>query len=139
MFEHNFGALLTVTDAAVVEDPAGISPPTHIIQEDDAWRIRVDWSLAGFLAPFLGGVQYEVSAYADSLAGGFEGQIGTTQNVAGGPLNLQAVIDVPAAAAGGLTAGAYRLTTLIICKDGAGVPLEMAGFLEGPVIQVYAV
>lgn len=139
MFEHNFGALLTVTDSAVVEDPAGISPPTHIIQEDDAWRIRVDWSLSGFLAPFLGGVDYEVSAYADSLAGGYEGQIGTTQNVAGGPLNLQAVINVPAGnMVGGLPAGAYKLTTLITCNAG-GVPLEMAGFLEGPVIQVYAV
>ena len=138
MFEHTFGGLLAVADSAVVEDPAGIAP-THIIQENDAWRIRVDWTLSLGAAPFLGGVQYEVSAYADSLGGGFEGQIGATQNVPGGPLNLQAIIDVPAAAAGGLSAGAYRLTTLIVTKDAAGVPLEMAGFLEGPVIQVYAV
>ncbi len=138
MFEHNFGALLVVNDSAVVQDPSGIGP-THILQENDAWSIRVNWDLGGFMAPFMGGVNYEVSAYADSLAGGFEGQIGATQPVAGGPLVFQAVIDVPAAAAGGLTAGAYRLTTLIICKDAAGNPLEMAGFLEGPVIQVYAV
>ncbi len=138
MFEHNFGSLLTVTDSAVVEDPAGIGP-NHIIQEDDAWRVRVNWSLSGWAASFLGDVQYEVSAYADSLAGGFQGQIGTMQPVAGGPLNLQAVIDVPNTAGGGLAAGAYRLTTLIICKDSGGTPLQMAGFLEGPVIQVYGV
>lgn len=138
MFEHNFGALLVVNDSAVVQDPSGIGP-THILQENDAWSIRVNWDLGGFMAPFLGGVNYEVSAYADSLAGGYEGQIGTTQNVAGGPLNLQAVINVPAGnMVGGLPAGAYKLTTLITCNAG-GVPLEMAGFLEGPVIQVYAV
>lgn len=142
MFEHPFGAALLSTELVEVQDPAGISPPSHIIQLNDAWRIHVKLDLNGPVAPFLGGVDFNVSSYAEGFGGGFEGQIGTTQTVNGVLLSptqmkVEADIDVPAGTdPGGLLAGAYRLTTLVVCTIG-GVPQEMAGFISGPLVQIY--
>ena len=40
-FEHPFGGLLTGTAEITVLDPAGITPPSTIIQTDDAWQVEV--------------------------------------------------------------------------------------------------
>lgn len=138
MFEHIFGGLMTASSVAQVEDPLGINPPSTIIQTDDNWRVHVDWQLAGPAAPFLGG-DWQVRVYAESIGGGFEGQLGPTVNVPlnsappGPPRNYHAFVNVTA---GTLAAGAYRLVTLINYSN-LGVPLEMAAFEEGPIIQVY--
>jgi hypothetical protein len=139
-FEHPFGGLLVANATAQVQDPAGINPPSTIIQTEDPFRVRVNWTLTNIVAPFLGG-DWELKVYAESIGGGFEGQLGATVNV---PLSAapalplprayQADVNVPANA---LAPGAYRLVTLINYSN-LGVPLEMAAFEEGPIIQVYA-
>ena len=50
------------------------------------------------------------------------------------PRNYHAFVNV---AGNTLAAGAYRLVTLINYSH-LGIPLEMAAFEEGPIIQVYA-
>lgn len=139
MFEHVFGPLLVGNTVAVVEDPAGVNPPSTIIQAEDAWRVHVDWSITNIAAPFLGG-DWQVRVYAESIGGGFEGLLGTVSV----PLNTALPLPLPRqyhafvnVAGGFLAAGAYRLVTLINYSN-LGVPLEMAAFEEGPIIQVYA-
>jgi hypothetical protein len=132
--------LLDGTATAVVEDPAGITPPHTIIQSNDAWRVRVNWTMSGLIAGFLGG-DFHVRVYAESVGGGFEGQLGATVNIAVAsvpnppPKNYQALVNV---AAGFLAPGAYKLVTLINYSN-LGVPQEMAAFVEGPIIQIYQV
>jgi hypothetical protein len=138
-FEHPFGGFLIGALTAAVEDPAGIEPPSTIIQTDDAWNIRVDWSVDGGFAPFLGG-DWHVSVFVESIGPGFEGQVG-------GPVDVP-VADAPPAplpreysatvgvAAGDLAAGTYKVVTLLNYDNG-GFPQEMAAFQEGPVVQLY--
>lgn len=139
MFEHIFGPLLVGNVVATVEDPAGVNPPSTIIQAEDAWRVHVDWSITAAAAPFVSG-DWKVSVYAESIGGGFEGLLGSVVvplNAAPPlplPRNYHAFVNV---ADNTLAAGAYRLVTLINYSH-LGIPLEMAAFEEGPIIQVYA-
>jgi hypothetical protein len=139
MFEHPFGALLSGVTTAAVNDPNGINPPSTIIQTEHAWEVRVNWEVTGLVAPFLGG-EWLVSAFAESIGPGGEQQVGATAVVPLAsapplptPRQYAATINV---AAGTLTPGAYKLVTLITYQNG-GFPLEMAGFVEGPVVQIY--
>jgi hypothetical protein len=144
-FEAPFGGLLTGTAEITVKDPAGITPPSTIIQTDDAWQVEVKWEIDGAIAPFIGG-EWEVSVFVEAIGPGEEKQVGTTKNVPlsnAAPLPLPrqytTAVDVPAFdpnAGVGLDKGAYRLVTLVNFKH-LGVPLEMAAFVEGPILQVY--
>lgn len=138
-FEHPFGDSLTGEASVVVKDPQGIEPPATIIQTDDEWTIEVHWSLDGPAAPFLCG-QWQVAAFVESIGPGEEKQVGETQTVpmdAAPPLptprTYTTTIVVPA---GELAVGAYKLVTLINANQN-GVPLEMAAFIEGPILQFY--
>ncbi len=132
--------LLKGSATSVVEDPLGLAPPHTIIQSDDAWRVRVNWSIEGLLAGFLGG-DFQARVFYESIGGGLEGELPTPPSTpvasvpAIPPRNYEAVVDVPA---GFLAPGAYRLVTLINYSN-LGVPQEMAGFVEGPIIQIYQV
>jgi hypothetical protein len=100
----------------------------------------VTWNLTQVIAPFLGG-EWKLRVYAESIGGGFEGQLGADVDI---PLNTAPALPLPRQYHGDvnvpgntLPPGAYRLVTLINYSNG-GVPLEMAAFQEGPIIQVYA-
>jgi hypothetical protein len=140
MFEHPFGALLDAqVTANVVVDPVGLAPST-IIQAEDPFFIHVLWTIDQVVAPFLAG-DWQLRVYAESVGGGFEGQLGPTINV---PLNAAPALPLPrtyhgdvSVAGNTLAPGTYKLITLINYSN-LGVPLEMAAFQEGPIIQVYA-
>ena len=137
-FEHPFGGLLAGTMTAHVHDPAGIQPPSTIIQTDDPWNIVVEWSIDDAIAPFLGG-DWHVRVFVESIGPGFEGQVGPTVDVPlashppGPPRNYSATVNV---AAGFLAAGSYKIVALLN-YDMLAVPLEMAAFHEGPIVQIY--
>lgn len=139
-FEEPFGGLLDGTITAnVVVDPVGLAPNT-IIQAEDPFFVHVTWAMTGAVAPFLGG-DWQLRVYAESIGGGFEGQLGATVNI---PMSAAPALPLPrnyhgdvSVAGNTLPPGTYRLVTLINYTNG-GVPLEMAGFQEGPIIQVYA-
>lgn len=138
-FEHPFGGLLTGKASATVKDPDGIEPPSTIIQTDHAWEIQVAWEIAGVVAPFLGG-EWFVEVYVESIGRGAEKQVGATKTVplANGPVlqsarKYETKIRVPA---GDVAEGVYKLVTLISYRHG-GVPLEMAAFVEGPLVRIY--
>ena len=120
-----------------VRDPHGYKPAT-IIQTDHAWQVAVKFHFDGPMAPFLGGV-CPVKVYAESIGPGQEILVGC-QVVAlseAPPLpqkrEYATVITVPA---GLLLPGAYLLVALVTYEHG-GVPLEIAGTVAGPIIQIY--
>jgi hypothetical protein len=135
---------VTGTATAVVNDPAGSAPP-NIIQTDHAWNVEVEWEIDGPLAPALGG-EWEVTVYAESLGGGEEKQIGDTKTVSLAaapalplPRQYATTVNIPTSAADavkGLGEGRYRLVTAILYKN-LGFPLEMAAFIEGPIVMIY--
>ena len=140
MFEHPFNGLLLGQVTAMVKDPNGVDPAT-IIQFDHDFAIEVDVILDGRAAPYLCG-QFVIKTFAESIGPGNEKQIGATQTVSldtvpvlPTPRHYTATINVTAQT---LAPGAYRLVTLLTYQNG-GTPLEIAGHVEGPIIQIYDV
>ncbi|MFN0120165.1 MAG: hypothetical protein ACKV2V_06655 [Blastocatellia bacterium] len=118
-----------VTNA--IHELAGSTPST-VIKAGTAFHFHVSWTIGGSAVPFLGG-QWKVKVNYESLGTGPEGG------------SLQSVVPV----VGGQTAyntitpnlslpeGTYKLITVITFENPAGTPRELAGFSEGPIIQVY--
>ncbi len=139
--EVPFPGVLSGTITAVVTDPHDPGTPQTIIERDDDWHVIVDWQLDGPLAPFMAG-EFTVKCYLESVAdSAFEGQIGPTIVV---NLNTTPALPTPRkyhsdftmVAASNPAAGVYKMTTVLTYKH-LGVPLELAGFVEGPMIQLY--
>ena len=138
-FETFSPALLSGTVSLTVHDPSDPGTPVNIIETDDAFDIRVDWSISGLAAPFIGG-EWHVNAYLDdrdgvALSSGLlKGAI-----VLVGPSNGQSVRNYNttlSVAAGAVQPGLYDLT-VAITYDNFGPPLSIAAFCEGPILQFY--
>lgn len=112
--------------------------PNRVLQSDLPWSIQVDWNISGLIVGGLGGI-WQVRAYAESIGGGFEGQVGADVLVdlntapATPSRSYTATVNVPA---GFLPDGAFKLVVLINYTNG-GLPQQMAAFVEGPVVQMY--
>jgi hypothetical protein len=139
VLETPFPAILSGTINSIVTDPADPGTPQTIIERDDDWHVLANWSLTGPLAPFMAG-KFTVKVFVEDIAAtSFQGQIGATSvidlNAAPVSQNRQYSADflIPAAS---VPSGVYRLTTVLTYAN-LGVPLEMAGFVEGPLIQLY--
>lgn len=137
--EVPFPNILSGSISASVLDPQDPGTPQTIIETDDDWNVDVHWQLQGPLAPFLAGT-FTLRIFAESLAASsFEGQIGATQtfNLNAAPpsttRNYAANVVIPA---GSVPTGVYKITTVLTYAN-LGVPLEMAGFVEGPLVQLY--
>jgi hypothetical protein len=125
--------------SVTVLDPNDPGTPTNIIETDDAFAIRVDWTITGLAAPFLGG-QWRVNAYLHDRDG-VAPSTGLLSNatVAVGPSNglqtrnYSTTLNV---AAGRVKAGLYDLT-VAITYDNFGPPMSIAAFSEGPILQFY--
>lgn len=139
--EVPFPGVLTGTINAIVTDPNDPGTPQTIIERDDDWHVIVDWQIDGPLAPFMAG-EFTVKCYLESVAeSSFEGQIGPTfavnlNNAPALPTPRKYHADFDMLAASNPPAGVYKLTTVLTYKN-LGVPLELAGFVEGPMIQLY--
>ena len=127
--------------STAVIDPDGT--PNNILQENLGGSVKVDWAFSGPGRFFLTPTQFTVNLYAESIGPGPEKLVGTV-NVPGsahtaGPIwNFTANVTIPAGSlpANGPTAsGVYRLTVLVNNSVG-GVRDTLAGFVEGPVIEM---
>jgi hypothetical protein len=129
-----------------VIDPGGA--PATIIDTGDTPTIRVRWSVEEPGAAVLGG-RWLVRAYAESIGPGQEQQLGSTRFVnvanftpiAGPPpaRGYEANVDVPAGtldAESATSSGVYKLAVIVTHENPTGSPTELAGFSEGPVIQM---
>lgn len=142
LFEKPTSLTFNSDMTVAVLDPNGVAPTT-IIQRDDDWEIEVKLHMDGGATSYLGGT-FEVKAYLESIGGGFEGQVGETKIVSlngNDPQDLPAKIKVPAAKnmpSPQPQAGAYKLVTIMTYhKLNSNKPGEIAGFVEGPVVQLY--
>ena len=127
-------------------DPGGA--PETIIDTDDTFTVQVRWSVEEPGAAVLGG-RWLVRAYAESIGPGQEQQLGQTRFINVG--NFTPIAGPPAArgyeanvavAAGTLAAesatssGVYKLAVIVTHENPNGSATELAGFSEGPVIQM---
>ena len=102
-----------------------------IIDRRDAWSVKVDWTIGGFLAPALGG-NWEVRAFLESMGVGFEGQVGPTVTVPAAART--ATINIPPANLDPAKVnGAYKLVVTLTHVNPA--PTGIAGYEEGTIIQ----
>jgi hypothetical protein len=125
---------------AVVLD-TGQAPET-VIKRTDPWQVETKLHLEGGATRFMGG-KFKVSSYLESIGSHFEGQVGETKEMAlngSDPQDLTVAIEVPKATemSEQPKAGAYKLTTVVTYVRMDGVtPDEIAGFVDGPVVQLY--
>ncbi len=138
-FEPDIPGYMSGGIRTTVQDPAGLQPHTHIIRLSDAWAIRVQWDISG------GGVSglaptalWHVRAYLESIGPGNEFEVATLDEPLGAAApshSYDKVLAVPAAHPL-LAAGPYKLVTVITITNG-GVPVQIAAYDEGPVLQFY--
>jgi hypothetical protein len=138
----DFGTFLAgVGPTATVLDPDGT--PNNILSFAQGGSVQVDWSFSGAGTPILSALTFTVSLYADPVGPGANTLVGTPSSVLGTatlpsppnpPFSYSAPIPIVPSS---LAVGAYRLTTLIttvVTATGASMPI--AGFVDGPIIQV---
>lgn len=107
--------------------------PNLILDTLDGGSVQVDWTMSGTLSAILGDVQFAVVLVADPVTG--------NTKVVMGPIfatNASGVYSVTFTIAPSfLPPDAYRLTTLITSTEvSSGGSLPIAGFVDGPIIQV---
>lgn len=117
--------------ASTVLDPDGT--PNNILDAPLGGSVKVDWSFAGPVSWVLGSLRFTVTLYADPVGPGANMVVGSPTVTGPGP-NYTVTIPVPG---GSLTPDAYRLTTLITAVFiPTGAQTNIAGFIDGPIIQV---
>lgn len=120
----------TGPDVTVFDDD---NTPNLILDADDGGSVQVDWTMSGTLSAILGDVQFAVILVADPVT--------NNPKVVLGPLDATDASGVYSVtftiAPGALTPDAYRLTTVITSTEtSSGGSLPIAGFVDGPIIQV---
>jgi hypothetical protein len=134
-FLHGTGPMTTVID------PDGT--PNNILQENLGGSVKVDWGFSGAGRFFLTPTQFTVNLYAESIGPGPEKLVGTVNvpgsaHTAGPTWNFTANVAIPPSslpASGPAASGVYRLTALVNNSVG-GVRDAVAGFVEGPIIEM---
>ena len=116
-----------------VLDPGGA--PETIIDTGDTFTLQVRWSVEEPGAAVLGG-RWLVRAYAESIGPGQEQQLGQTRFVNVGNFTPIAVPAGTHAAESATSSGVYKLAVIVTHENPNGSATELAGFSEGPVIQM---
>jgi hypothetical protein len=137
----DFGAALTgAGPTSTVQDPDGT--PNNIIDKNLGATVQVGWSFTGSGAASLPPLfTFTVTLYADPVGPG--GNVTLGPNTVAGtatlpsppnpPYSYSTSIAIPTTFA----TGAYRLTAVITAATTVGgVSVPLAGFVDGPIIQV---
>lgn len=148
LIESDIGDYQGTMEADPVETaPPGVLVTKRIIRRDQAWNVKVDWEMHGPLANWLD-AEFRLRAYLESMGPGTEYAL-----PAAGPVAI-ATLSVPVAPVGGLPTriyealipvaalsvdvGAYKLVTVLqLFERSTGNPTPVAGFAEGPMIQIF--
>lgn len=113
--------------------------PNNIINAPLGGSVQVDWSFNGPSSGILPQLTFTVTVYADPVGPGTNVVAGSATVGPNDPgpnytVNIPLETGNPAAP-NFLAPDAYRLTTLITTVLG-GVSFNIAGFVDGPIIQV---
>jgi hypothetical protein len=128
-----------VTAMDVTETGSTALVPFTIIPRNTAFDVSANFVFAGGFANFIValGLEWFVSYYVESIGPGYEGALGSkTANTVAGQLNYGPA-ETTVSVAGIADPGTYRLTCAVtIGTGGGGPPSPIAGFVEGPIIQI---
>ena len=130
-----------VTDLFVKELGPLALPETTVIEAGRTWQVGCKFDFQGAAAPFLVGLGMTVNFQVryESLGSGPEDTLGpmslTTQvgQLAYGP-GLPGTDPVITVTGGTLPPGVYKLTGVV--TFGGSPPPPMAGYIDGPIIQI---
>jgi hypothetical protein len=127
-------ALDAVLNAVVVTDNDG--NPNRVIDEGVGFDVRVDWTLSGTLAGMIAGT-WTVRLFVESMGPGPEAQLGSVTVPLGLDPHYSATIHAGPGSlpAGPPASGVYKVV-VVITHEAYGVKTEIAGFGEGPLIDV---
>jgi hypothetical protein len=131
MWDDIPGFLNGTDPVATVLDPDGT--PNNILDAALGGSVDVTWTFSGLLSAILGDVQFTATLVADPVSTDPKLVLGSTAVIdAGGNYDVNFPI-----AANSLAPDAYRLTTVITTIEvSSGGSLPIAGFVDGPIIQV---
>jgi hypothetical protein len=156
-FDPNIPGLIGGDITAVtVIDPANEFPGelgNHVLDRKDPFDVKVEWNVSGALATLWldalkldnngNPVDWDVSVYAESLGGGPEIRLGTSQVPVDQFVHAYSTtVNVPALKLdehdpGTDNGGIYKLVVAVFLNSDLGVPgYDMTGFFEGPIIQI---
>lgn len=123
-----------------VHPPEALLQPSTVLHINQAFRINLQWDVSGRLANTIGG-NWDLHAYLEHMGDGPDLDLTDPNDhliplQAGNlPHHYHKWFDVPA----GIVAhdGAYKLFATLTYINLAGVPDQMAGYWEGPILQFY--
>jgi hypothetical protein len=115
--------------------------PTTILSVNTPWSIQLNWSMTGLLASSIGG-DWRLQAFVESMGVGFEGLVAGPLSI---PVTFAPIVNntrtyvqnLPVPANPAIGVGAYKLVVTITHVN-AGVPTQIAAYMEGPILQFIA-
>ncbi len=138
-FEQMPGIDLNVTSfTATVAEQGGMAPST-VLRTNQAWELRVHWTVTGDSAPFVRGT-WRAEGYLESMGAGPEFEIPQQETPMAGPGDYTIILSVPAGQvtlAPGEQSTPFKLVTTLTARDLGGFCWPMAGYVEGPILQFY--
>lgn len=122
--------------AITILDTAG-TLPVEIVQEGDPWSVKIDWEVHGLGVLLLPGSTWEVSLRLEGWGGAPESDIGpvtVTIPTVTVPSPNPFTVTIPVAAQ---PVGLYKLAAMAQIINSVGMPVPVAGQVEGPMVQVF--
>lgn len=136
-------------DAQIFELPQGVPVTSRIIRNTQKWGVKVDWEMHGNLAVFLD-AEFRLQLFLESMGPGTEYALPLA-----GPV-VVATLSVPNTPVGGVATrtytknieidpavttvdvGTYKVVTALqLYEKSSNNPTPIAGFVEGPIIQIF--
>ncbi len=123
----------------VTETGATSLEPFTIIPRNTAFQISTEFVFGGGFATWLVslGLTWFAKFYVESIGPGYEGELGSSAGTTVAGQLSYGLTATALSVAGIADPGTYKLTCAITIGTGAaGPPAPIAGFVEGPMIQI---
>jgi hypothetical protein len=142
-FEVNLGDFNVSNFTATVHEHTNPHVPASVIRTDQEWAVRVRFQTSGGLSHVLTGT-WHVGVYIESIGPGMEEEIALLHTpLTPGPgtvsYNVDLVIPANRITVPDHQTQPFKLVTTVSYIQPDGQPGAMAGYIEGPIIQLYNV
>lgn len=140
-FETIPGDFNVANFTATVHEHSMLRAPASVIRTDQEWAVRVRFETSGGLSEHLPGT-WHLGVYLESIGPGPEAQVALKHvPLTPGPgtvvYNEDLVIPANTIAVPNHQTTPFKLVTTVSFIWPDGTPGPMAGYLEGPIIQMY--
>ena len=140
-FETLPGVFTVTNFSAIVHEHTNPKAPMTVIRADQEWAVRVRFDTSGDLSEVLTGT-WHVGVFIESIGPGPEAEIAllhTPLTPAAGTVHysVDAIIPANSIAVPDHQTRPFKLVTTVSYIQPDGNPGPMAGFLEGPIVQLY--